>query len=93
MTGRTPRIEIAVEDFVLRGVPAEQAAAVTAAFEAHLADLARDGRAVLASAPGGAVHSTGARLGDVAVDQPYELGRRTAESVWRSITVTGAGEP
>jgi len=81
------RYEITIDDLVLRGVPAAQAAEVAAAAERRLADLA-------ASAPDGALRNVsldGVPTRSVLAADAAALGHGIADRVWSAATGTEGG--
>lgn len=82
------RVEIEIEDLVLRGVPPEQADAVVEALSARLEELARLDQAWRAEQ--GPISSWSApvlrpRVPATPAATPADLGRLAAEAVWRSV--------
>jgi hypothetical protein len=79
------RVEVTVDELVLRGVPAERANAVAAALEARLAALGEDWAA--AGAPPAARDEAFRRLPAVEVraGNPAALGERVADEVWAAV--------
>ena len=99
---RPARVEIEIEDLVLRGVPPEQADAVVEALSARLEELARLEQAWPA-AQGSTVQEPTAswsapalrpRVPATPAATPADLGRLAADAVWRSVVANrpeGAG--
>jgi hypothetical protein len=77
------RVEITVDELVLRGVPPEGAHAVQAAFEARLAALAGDGEG-----PRAGRTEAFRRLPAIEAPAaaPTELGNAVADAVWSAVT-------
>jgi hypothetical protein len=78
-----PRVEIVIDELVLRGVPSHQARAVSAALEARLATLAEGW------VPADVIDRADASLRLSAVDTPAAtpsaLGEHVAGSVWDAV--------
>ncbi len=92
MTGRPPpRVELAIDEVVVRGVPHGQVPAVVAALERELAALvATDQVAVRALVAGGVLAvRPGARTG--APTDAAGIGAHAARGVWRAVKVAGGG--
>ena len=87
MTGRhSRRVEIAIDEVVLRGMTAGQARAVVAGIEGALTALATGDLAALAVGPGRHIGVVRPRLsGPPAVD-PHDLGGAIARAVWPAVT-------
>jgi hypothetical protein len=92
----TPRIEVTIDEVVLRGIPPERAREVVAGLEASLARQARqaleDGRV-----PGRDRRESSRRLGGTVTgraDDGRGLGAALAGAVWREVAgATGAAGP
>jgi hypothetical protein len=91
----TPRIQLTIDEVILRGVPPQQAEAVVAQFRATLAELAgawliQEGGAVLAARA-----ESSRRLPPVAVpaDAPGALGAAIAARVWGDLSTGGRSGP
>jgi hypothetical protein len=83
------RLEVTVDELVLRGVPAERANAVAAAVETRLAALGEDWAATgaLPAARDEAFRRLPAV--DVQAGDPAALGEAVADAVWRTVARTG----
>ena len=82
------RVEIIIEEVVLRGVPAEQAADVVAGLQRALAELAGD-PAGLTALRGSDTPSVAHRGRPPVAADARALGELTAARVWNSITGGG----
>ena len=93
------RVEIEIEDLVLRGVPPEQADAVVEALSARLEELARLDRTwqdrTRQSAQGPTASWSAPllrpRVPATPAATPADLGRLAAEAVWRSLAPSQPG--
>lgn len=87
------RIEINIDEVVLRGVPPEQAAAVVESFRRRLSELAAGdpGRLAASAATDSPHGSVTDHAHLVRAAGPSELGEHTAAAVWGA--VSGGGEP
>jgi hypothetical protein len=83
------RLEVAVDELVLRGVPPEQAHAVAAALEARLAELGEEW--ATSGARPAAREEAFRRLPavDAPAGEPAALGARIAESLWSAVARGG----
>jgi hypothetical protein len=85
------RVEVNVDELVLRGLPRERAHAVAAALEARLAALAEDWAA--SGAPPTAREEAFRRLPAVEAQagDPLALGEAVADAVWGALAQRGGG--
>jgi hypothetical protein len=87
------RVEITIDQVVLRGVPPEQAAAVVESFQRRLSELAAaDPSRVAALADADSPHGPVTdHARPVQVAGPGELGEHTATAVWGAVSGVGDG--
>ena len=92
-----PRVEVTIDEVILRGVPPEQARAVLAALEARIGELAAgwiatsDGDDDAARfGDGRSRHESGRRLPDLGTaGSPAGLGVAVADAVWADLSSGG----
>jgi hypothetical protein len=81
MTTTRPRLEIVIDELVVRGLAPAQARVTAGAFEARLAALGREGSAE----PRGRTEAF-RRLPAVRADSPAGIGEAVAGAVWGAVS-------
>ncbi len=91
-----PRVEVTIDEVILRGVPPEQARDVLAALEARIGELATgwaatsDGDDAARFGEGRDRHESGRRLPDLGTaGSPAGLGVAVADAVWADLSSGG----
>ena len=83
-----PRVEIVIDELVVRGLAPEAARLAAAALESRLASLAQEGAAGVSTREDSCLRAPAI---DVPPGSPGALGDAVAGAVWRELSTAGPG--